>query len=169
MTLKKFEYTKIIGEENIEFGNNVIIDDFVLIYAKCKMKFGNFIHIGSFSTIVGVEYFEVNDFCAISHGCRVLTATDDFKSWGFGNSTINVKYRNIKRAPVILEKFSIIGVNSIILPGVTIGEGASIGAGSVITRDVSPWGVYIGNKRVAERNQTDVMNTYEAFCKENNY
>lgn len=51
--VKTFEYTKIIGLENIEFGENVIIDDFVLIYAKEKIKIGNFVHIASFSSISG--------------------------------------------------------------------------------------------------------------------
>ena len=36
--VKTFEYTKIIGLENIEFGTNIIIDDFVLIYAKDKIS-----------------------------------------------------------------------------------------------------------------------------------
>ena len=34
---------------------------------------------------------------------------------------------------------------SIILPGVTIGEGAVVGAGSVVTKDVEPWSVVVGN------------------------
>ncbi|WP_316353882.1 acyltransferase [Candidatus Trichorickettsia mobilis] len=169
MSVTTFEYTKIVGKENIEFGNNIIIDDFVFIYAKNKMKFSNFVHIASFATIIGVDYFEMQDFTAISIGCKVLTATDDFKSWGFGNSTINAKYRNVTKAPVILEKFSIVGANAVILPGVTIGEGVAVGAGSIVTKDLAPWGVYIGNKRVKERDKKGVFDTYEKFCQENNY
>jgi len=167
MTLKTFPYTKIVGQENIDFGHDIIIDDFVFIYAKNKMKIGNYVHIGGFCTIIGVDYFEMQDFTCISHGTRVFTASDDFTSNGFGNSSIDVKYRNIKTAPVIMKKFSLVGANSTILPGVVIGEGATVGAGSVVTKDLEPWGVYINNKRIADRDKAGVMDTYKKFCTEN--
>jgi len=49
--VKTFEFTKIIGLENIEFGKNIIIDDFTLIYATAPIKIGNYVHIGSFTSI----------------------------------------------------------------------------------------------------------------------
>ncbi len=163
MTLKTYEYTKIIGKENIEFGKNVIIDDFVLIYAKNKIKIGNYVHIASFSSLVSTNYLEMQDFCGVSHGVRIFTSSEDFKEWGFGNPTIEEKYRNIKHGNVIIEKFSIIGANSVILPNVTIGEGVTVGACSVVTKDLAPWGIYIGNKRMGERDQKKVMDNYEKF------
>ena len=165
--VKTFEYTKIIGLENIEFGGNIIIDDFVLIHAKTKMKIGNYVHIASFSSITGGEYFEINDFSAISQGCRILTGTDDFKDWGFGNSTISEKYRNTKRAPIRIGKFCIVGANSVVLPGVTIGEGAMVGACSVVTKNLEPWGIYIGNRKIGERNKNGVLRNYKKFLLEN--
>ncbi|MCK4827648.1 acyltransferase, partial [bacterium] len=152
---------------NIEFGNNIIIDDFVLIYATNRIKIGNNVHIASFSSITGGAELTVGDFSAISQGCRILTATDDFKNWGFGNSTIDEKYRNAKRSPIHIGKFCIVGANSVVLPGVTIGEGATVGACSVVTKDLESWGVYIGNRRVAERNREEVLRNYEKYLMEN--
>ena len=103
-SVKTFEYTKIIGLENIEFGKNIIIDDLVLIYAKKRIKIGNHVHIACFSSITGGEEFVIEDFSAISQGCRILTGTDDFKDWGFGNSTIEEKYRNVTRASIYIGK-----------------------------------------------------------------
>ncbi|MBF0553516.1 MAG: acyltransferase [Nitrospirae bacterium] len=163
-----FEYTKVIGIENIEFGKNIIIDDFVLIYAKGKVKIGNNVHIASFTTITGGEYLEIGDFVAISSGSRVFTGSDDFKDHGFGNSTIAEKYRNVRRSPVIIYRFCIIGANSVILPGVTIEEGVTVGAGSVVTRDLKEWGIYIGNKRVGERDKAGVLRNYEQYLSDNN-
>lgn len=57
----------------------------------------------------------------------------------------------------------LIGGNSVILPGVTIGEGASVGAGSVVTKDLEPWGVYVGNKRIGWRNKEEVLKNYKKF------
>lgn len=164
--VKTFEYTKIVGVENIEFGKNVIIDDFVFIYAMSGMRIGNYVHVACFSSITGGEWLEISDFCAISQGCRILTGTDDFIDWGFGNSTIPEKYRNTKRAPVQIGRFCVVGANSIVLPGVAVGEGTTVGACSVVTRDLEPWGVYIGNRRIRERNREEVLKNYEKFLLE---
>lgn len=163
--VKTFEYTKILGIENIEFGKNIIIDDFVLVYAKEKVKIGNFVHIASFTSISGGGEVVIGDFSAVSQGCRVLTSTDDFKDWGFGNSSLDNKFRNVRTAPVDIGDFCVIGANSVILPGVTIAEGATVGANSVVTKDLEPWGVYIGNKKVATRDKEAVMKNYEKFLK----
>jgi galactoside O-acetyltransferase len=109
----------------------------------------------------------MQDFTCISHGTRVFTASDDFKFHGFGNSSIDVKYRNIKKASVVMEKFSLVGANSTILPGVVIGEGATVGASSVVTKNLDPWGVYLSDKRIGDRDRIGVMNNYEQFCLEN--
>ncbi|MGB9979482.1 acyltransferase [Methanobacterium sp.] len=164
--VKTFEFTKIIGIENINFGKNIIIDDFTLIYATAPMKIGNYVHIANFTSITGGAELIIDDFVAISQGCRILTGTDDFIDWGFGNSTIDEKYRNTKRKPVKIGKFCIIGANSVVLPGVTIGKGATVGACSVVTKDLEPWGIYIGNKKIKERNKVDVLKTYHTFLQE---
>lgn len=161
--VKTFEYTKIIGIENIKFGKNVIIDDFVLIYAKEKIQIGNYTHIGSFSSISGGGEFIMEDFTGIGSGCRILTATDDFKDFGFGNPTISNKFRNLSIGKIILKKFSIIGANCIIFPNVTIGEGAAIGAGSIVTRDIKPWTIMMNSRLIGERNKEEVLKTYEKF------
>lgn len=164
--VKTFEFTKIIGMEYIEFGKDIIIDDFVLIYATNKIKFGNNIHIASFTTISGGGTFEMADFTGIGSGSRIVTGTDDFKGWGFGNPTIPRKYRNITTGHIYIGKFSIIGANSVILPDVHIGEGAMVGACSVVTKNLEPWGIYIGNKRIGTRDQEGVLRTYNQYLKE---
>ena len=161
--VKTFEYTKIIGLENIDFGKYIIIDDFVLIYAKDTINIGDFVHIANFTSITGGNKLTIGNYAAISQGCRVLTATDDFKDWGFGNSTVRNEFRNVKSAPVKIDSFCIIGANSVILPGVTIGEGSTVGANSVVTKDLEPWGVYIGNRRIRNRNKEEVLRNHEYF------
>lgn len=131
--VKTFEFTKIIGIENIMFGKNIIIDDFVMIYAKKTMQIGNYVHIACFTSILGGEEFVMEDFSWISSGSRIFTGSDDLKDWGFGNPTIPEEYRNVKRAPIFMKKFACVGANTVVLPGVTIGEGATVGANSVVT------------------------------------
>lgn len=163
--VKTFEFTKIIGIENISFGQYIIIDDFTLIYAKETIKIGSFVHIAAFTSISGGGELIMGDYSAISSGCRIVTGTDDFIAGGFGNSTIANEYRNLTIGKINIGKFAIIGGNSVILPGVTIGEGASVGAGSIVTRDLEPWGIYIGNKKIGHRNKDAVLNNFNTFQK----
>ncbi len=167
-TVKTFEYTKIIGVENIEFGRNIIIDDFVLIHAKKKIRIGNHVHIACFTSITGGEELAMDDFSGISQGCRILTGSEDLLDWGFGNPTIPEKYRNTKRAPIKIGKFVVVGANSVICPGVTIGEGVTVAACSVVTRNLEPWGVYAGNRKISERDREGVLKTYAKYLEEHN-
>jgi acetyltransferase-like isoleucine patch superfamily enzyme len=164
--VRTFEYTKIIGLENIEFGADVLIDDFVLLYAKKKMRIGSHVHIACFTSITGGEEFTMGDFSGISQGCRILTGSEDFLDWGFGNPTVPEQFRNTKRAPVRIERFALVGANSVICPGVTIGEGATVTACSVVTRSLEPWGIYAGTRKVGERNREEVLKTYAKYTSE---
>jgi acetyltransferase-like isoleucine patch superfamily enzyme len=162
-SVKISKYTKIDGLEKIEFGQDVIIDDFVFIYAKKTMKIGNYVHIGCFSSLNGGEELVIDDFSVLSMGCRIYTDSIDLKNWGLGNIVVPEEYRNVTYAPVRLGKFVLIGANSLILPGVMIGEGAAVEACSVVTQDLNPWGIYSGNSKVGDRDEEAVMRTYRRF------
>ncbi|MGP1585275.1 MAG: acyltransferase [Schwartzia sp. (in: firmicutes)] len=54
-------------------------------------------------------------------------------------------WTSVKAAPIRICDKAWIGMNAIILKGVTIGEGAVVGAGSVVTHDVPPWTIAAGN------------------------
>lgn len=159
-----YPFSRVLGTEYIVFGSPVIVDDFALVYARAPVHIGNYVHIAAFASVIGSDRIDIEDFAAVSHGARVLTATDDFKGPGFGNSTVPMEFRNIRSAPVRIGRFCIVGANSVVLPGVTIGEGATVGACSVVTRDLEPWGVYIGNCRIAERDRVRVLAGYRRFC-----
>jgi galactoside O-acetyltransferase len=105
----------------------------------------------------------MEDFSGLASGVRIVTGSDDFKDWGFGNPTINETFRNVRRAPVYIDKFCIIGANSVILPGVTVQEGAAVAAGSVVTKDLEPWGIYVGNRKVGERDEKGVLANYKKY------
>ena len=59
-------------------------------------------------------------------------------------TTIDFEARHGFVSPVRLRKYSGIGSGSILLPGITVGEGAMIGAGAVVTKDVPPYSVAVG-------------------------
>jgi len=163
--IKIYNPVKIVGSKKIDFGKDIIIDCFSYIYADKPMKIGDNTHIGSFSFICGGDVIEIGDFVGIGQGVKIYASTEDLSEWGFGNATVAEKHRNTYRAPVHIEKFAVIGANSVILPGVTIGEGAAVGACSVVSRDLEPWGIYIGNKKIGERKKKEVLENYKEFLK----
>lgn len=57
------------------------------------------------------------------------------------------KNKNFKLEPIVIKKGASIGANATILPGVTIGENALVGAGAVVTKDVSDNEIFIVNNK----------------------
>jgi acetyltransferase-like isoleucine patch superfamily enzyme len=76
-----------------------------------------------------------------SHSIRFSERVNDVTEWLRGEKDWSV----VNMAPIRIDNKAWIGFGSILLPGVTIGEGAVVGAGSVVTRDVPPWTVAAGN------------------------
>ena len=46
--------------------------------------------------------------------------------------------------PIVLKKGCLVGMESFVMPGVTVGEGAIVGAGSLITKDIPAWPIAAG-------------------------
>ena len=142
---------KIVMPEFISICNSVIIDDFVFIMGGAKTSIGSFVHIGSFTSITGGGDFSMEDYSALSSGIRVYTGNEDYSGYCMTNPTIPVPYRIPIRSFVHIKKHAIVGANSVILPGVVIGEGAVIGANSLVTKSCDPWTIYFGTPAKAMR------------------
>ncbi|MFQ5542952.1 MAG: acyltransferase [Nitrospiria bacterium] len=140
-----YPMAKIVGAEMIEIGSHVIIDDFVFIQATAPIYIGNYVHIASFVSIGGGGVLSMEDFSGLSSGVRVFTGSDDFKGNSLTNPTIPPSFRSVQRSWVDIKAHAIIGANTVILPGVTIGTGAALGACSLARKNLKPWTVYSGN------------------------
>jgi maltose O-acetyltransferase len=66
-----------------------------------------------------------------------------------------IKNQGHQKSPVTIGKDVWIGASAVILPGITIGDGAVIGAGSVVTKDVSPYTIVAGNPAKMIKKRTD--------------
>lgn len=136
---------KIVSPEVISIGDSVVIDDFAFLMGGSKTTIGSFVHIGSFTSIVGGGEFVMEDFAGLSGGVRVYTGNEDYSGGCLTNPTVSSPYRVPIRSFVHMKKHSIVGANAVILPGVVIGEGAVVGATSLVTKDCKPWTVYVGS------------------------
>lgn len=133
----------IYGAQNIEIGNNVRIDDFCILSG--HITIGNYIHISAGAMLfAGDAGIELHDFSGISSRCAVYAISDDYSGIALTNPTVPEQYRKIQSGKVVLEKHSLVGSGSTILPGVTIREGTAIGAMSLITKSTETWKIYCG-------------------------
>lgn len=157
-----YPLAKIVGAQNIEIGSNVIIDDFVLIIASGQTQIGNHVHIASFSSITGGGECCLEDFSGLASGVRIVTGSENFDGQGLTNPTIPQPFRAVTRSKVVVKAHAIVGANTVILPGVTIGTGAAVGACSLVHRDLDPWTVYFGvpARRLKSR-RADTILDYE--------
>ncbi len=108
------------------------------------IKLGNFIHISAYSALYGRYGIEMEDYSGLSPKCTLFSATDDFSGNYLIGPMIDVRYTNVTGGKINIGKFSQIGCNCVILPGVTIDEGVAVGAMSLIINSLDAWKVYAG-------------------------
>ena len=160
---------KIVDTEVITIGNNVMIDDFVFIMGGKGIHIGSYIHISAFTSIVGGGELIMEDFSCLSGGVRLYTGNDNYSGEWLTNATIPLEYRNPVRSHVYIRKHAIIGANTVILPGVTIGEGAAIGANSLVTKDIEPWTINAGSPcRIIKKRPMERIMKLEQELKDRN-
>ncbi|HUZ59642.1 MAG TPA: acyltransferase [Hanamia sp.] len=133
---------------NISIGSYIRIDDFCVLSAgNGGIELSDFVHIGCQSSMIGEEKIKMGYYSGLSSKVSIYSSNDDFS----GDSLPGVKifipeqFRKLTIKPVTLESYTIIGSNSVILPGVTIGEGAVVGALSFVRKNCKPWFTYSGN------------------------
>lgn len=107
----------------------------------CKVGKGCF--IGEYVRIdLGhADLITLEDSVSIASGSRLLCHQRDFSDYCVGDDYMKLGY-SLK--PIVLKKGCLVGMESFVLPGVTIGEGAIVGAGSLVTKDIPAWTVATG-------------------------
>lgn len=158
-------HAKFYGSERISLGNNVRIDDFCIISAgKGGIEIGNNVHIASYTSLIGEGKIVLMDFSGTSSRVSIYSSNDDYSGESLSNPTIPRKFKNVENANVIISKHVIIGSGSIVLPGVTINEGAAIGALSLVNKDCEAFYIYTGNPAIKLcKRKHDLLKLEEEF------
>lgn len=141
-------------------GDHVAIDKGV--YCTVNATIGDYVHIGPYVTIIGGKKssFTAKGFNNIMAGARIICGSDRFDGSGLFGAMIPDELKGTQIIePVIMEEFSNIGTNAIVLPGSILRRGVLLSVGSLLKGDTEEWGVYKGNPAVLVKkiDPTDIL------------
>jgi UDP-2-acetamido-3-amino-2,3-dideoxy-glucuronate N-acetyltransferase len=145
--VKIYNFVNLYG---CEIGDETLIGTFVEIQKNSKI--GKRCKIQSHTFIC--EGVTIEDEVMVSHGVMFINDPDPWAANPDGSMKTEADWTCI---PTLVKKRAAIGSNATIMCGVTIGEGALVGAGAVVTKDVPPNTIVVGNpakilrKREGER------------------
>jgi len=120
-------------------GKGVYVYPGTRVYCPKGLTIGNHVVVSAYTIINASGTVTIGDYSLLGYGCKVLSANHTIPQghdliWGAGHD----------HKPVVIEKGAWVGAHVIVLPGVTVGEGAVVGAGAVVTRDVEPFSIVAG-------------------------
>jgi acetyltransferase-like isoleucine patch superfamily enzyme len=147
--------TITVGDECTLQGLLVVEND------AAEIRVGNNVFIGSATVLDCATRIELEDDVLLSYQCLLIDSNNHSNDASLRrNDQPDVKYgrpynwKAIPSAPIRICRGAWIGARAIILKGVTVGEGAIVGAGSVVTKNVEPYTIVAGNPaRVVRRLQ----------------
>jgi len=135
---------------NVTGKGNILNCRFSFDRPAARIIIGNRCYIGK-SHLVAAQKITLGDDVVVSWGVTIVDHNshslnadirkNDVLAWGQGEKD----WTDIDIKAVTIQDKVWIGFNAIILKGVTLGEGAIIGAGSVVTKDVPPYSIVGGN------------------------
>jgi len=145
--VKISERASIYDCSEISIGDNSRIDDFCIISG--KVEIGRNVHITPQCLVAGGEKgIIIEDFSTLAYGVKIFTQSDDYSGKTMTNSTIPDEYKNEFKGQIRINRHTIIGAGSIVFPGITLSEGTSIGANSLVRSNTEKWSIYVGSPAI---------------------
>jgi acetyltransferase-like isoleucine patch superfamily enzyme len=128
--------------KNISIGRNVYIGHNTILkgYHKNQLTIGHDVWIGQACFFHSAGGITIGDNVGIGPCVKMVTS-----SHSLDEVDKPIVQSTIRFAPVTIEDDCDIGIGAIILPGVTIGRGAQVGAGAVVTKNVPAYAVVAGS------------------------
>lgn len=131
----------VFHPENIILGSNIYIGHQAILkgYHNNDLEIGDGTWIGQQCFFHSAGGLIIGRNVGIGPGVKVITSLH-----GEEGANIPILHSKLAFQPVVVDDDADIGVGAIVLPGVSIGKGAQVGAGAVVTKDVPPYHVVAG-------------------------
>lgn len=143
-SVKLYPLCKMIHPHNAELDDHCQIMDYAFIDAGTSLKIGKYSTITWHCLLEGGANIYIGDRVFIGPGSKVLSSTYELDGY-YAIEHIDEMARATRYGDITIHNDAYIGANSVIMPGVTIGEGAVVGANALVNHNLKPWGIYFGN------------------------
>ncbi|RTY92322.1 acyltransferase [Flavobacterium sp. GT3R68] len=155
---------KIQNRKYVTIGEKGLINaNFIFESEKGEVIIGDNVHLGGV-TFISRNRIEVGDDVTMAWGITIddhnshsiyweerkndnARCYEDYIKYN-GNNVVSKDWSNVEDKPIVIKSKVWIGFDATILKGVTVGEGAVVGAKSVVAKNVEPWTVVAGNPAV---------------------
>jgi acetyltransferase-like isoleucine patch superfamily enzyme len=146
---------KIAKPEVVELDDYCRVRDFVFLWGGQGIKIGKYCDIQPHVVVWGGGVVEIGDRVSIGPGSVLLTAIYTHEE---GHTMVDGLPEGSSVARLGLLSIGndvYIGANCTLMPDIKIGDGAVVGAGSFVNKDLDPLGIYVGSpaKKIAERSK----------------
>jgi acetyltransferase-like isoleucine patch superfamily enzyme len=153
----------------VSIGDNCIIDDFTYISTELELQGYN--HISSGCKIIGGANSKLimKPFSTFSPNVVIAAGSDDYLS-GIATPMVDIEFKgNVEYGTVSIGRHSIVGTGSVILPNIIVKDGATVGALSLVNKDLDEWGLYVGVpvKKIKIRDKTKILELENQFFNKN--
>lgn len=128
----------------IKVGAGSRIDSFVKLEGGKGLIIGQYVHIASFAHLgIGGGLLIIEDFAAVASGGRIISGSNQLDAMSM-SACAPAHIQRVVPSMTRMAKYSCVLCNGVVLPGVTLHEGAVLAAGGVATRDIPAWEVWGG-------------------------
>lgn len=154
-----YEPVIILKPDMVKIADTARIDSFVKIEGGQGVNIGEYVHICSFAHInIGSGNVILENYSGVSSGAKILGGSNKFDGKSM-SAAAPPHMQVVERKTTVLGKYAFLGVNSVVLPGVKIGNGAVIGAGAIVTKNVPDYEIWAGTpaKKIGERKHVNCL------------
>lgn len=153
-------FAEIRYPDKLTIGNHVAIDFGFFISTSASI--GDYVHIGPFVSSIGGQTarLELGHLSSVAAGVRFICYGDEHLGEGIVGALIPLPFQDKRVGGTIqVAKFAAIGTNAVIMPGLVIGEGAVVGANSLLRENADPWTVYVGSpaRPIGQRKKENIL------------
>ncbi len=160
--------SSIYSPQKISIGNNVRIDDYCILSGNITIK--NNVHISAYTGLYGGGEIIIGNYSGCSQRCTLISASDDFSGEYMIGAVIDDSFKNVNYGKIELEDYVQLGSGTIVLPDVTIKEGAVVGAMSLVNRNIESWTINYGipcrRKKERSKKLLAKVKEYESWKKQ---
>lgn len=153
--------------ELVEIGDNVIIDDFT--YISTVLEIESNCHIAAGCKLIGGREASVRfgQFSTLAPNVVLSAGSDDYVG-GIATPMVPKCFKgNCQVGKITIGNHCIVGANSTVLPDVYFGDGACLGAQSLVKEDLESWSLYAGipARKIKDRDRERIL-SYESDLRE---